>query len=88
MSSFLELYQTLVGFVNFRLYHCSGLHYPPVFDREREEAGESLFALILDGNAAALEASSTTTTSAASSVRARVCVCRVSAPTLSHNTAG
>jgi hypothetical protein len=52
MASFLEFYHNLTGFVNFRLYHCSGLHYPPSFNRLREAAGESLYSLIL-GDAAA-----------------------------------
>ncbi|CAG0881601.1 unnamed protein product [Cyprideis torosa] len=30
MNTFAEFYTTLLGFVNFRLYHVLGLHYPPV----------------------------------------------------------
>jgi len=29
MSTFVEFYATLLGFVNFRLFTTSGLHYPP-----------------------------------------------------------
>ena len=47
MGTFTHLYYTLCGFVNYKLYHSSGLHYPPVFDRELEESGESLYAVIL-----------------------------------------
>lgn len=30
--------QTLVGFVNFKLYHALGLNYPPVIDERLEKA--------------------------------------------------
>ncbi|KAI0239629.1 Pescadillo-like protein [Lamellibrachia satsuma] len=29
MATFVEFYTTMLGFVNFRLYHTLGLHYPP-----------------------------------------------------------
>lgn len=29
MATFTEFYTTLLGFVNFRLYHSLNLHYPP-----------------------------------------------------------
>merc|ERR1712080_331482 len=29
MVIFADLYCTLLGFVNFRLYHLAGMHYPP-----------------------------------------------------------
>lgn len=32
MITFLEFYETLLGFVLFRLYSTIGLHYPPVTD--------------------------------------------------------
>jgi hypothetical protein len=32
MITFLEFYETLLGFVLFRLYSGLGLHYPPVAD--------------------------------------------------------
>ncbi|XP_015604531.1 pescadillo homolog [Cephus cinctus] len=31
MSTFVEFYVTMLGFVNFRLYHSLNLHYPPKF---------------------------------------------------------
>lgn len=29
MAMFVEFYNTLLGFVNFRLFHSLNLHYPP-----------------------------------------------------------
>lgn len=37
--SFLELYENLLGFVLFRLYHSLHLPYPPVLDGALEDAG-------------------------------------------------
>lgn len=51
LLSFVKLYETLCGFVNYRLYYQAGLHYPPVFDTDLEESGESLYAVIVDANA-------------------------------------
>uniref|UniRef100_A0A8B9SYJ7 Pescadillo homolog n=1 Tax=Anas platyrhynchos TaxID=8839 RepID=A0A8B9SYJ7_ANAPL len=34
MATFTEFYTTLLGFVNFRLYHSLNLHYPPKVRRE------------------------------------------------------
>ncbi|KAG6556455.1 hypothetical protein Mapa_002398 [Marchantia paleacea] len=38
MLTFVEFYETLVGFVNFKLYHALGLNYPPVIDERLEKA--------------------------------------------------
>lgn len=48
MLNFLEFYETLLGFVNFKLFHSLGLHYPPEIDIEKEDQGEGLFSLILN----------------------------------------
>jgi len=29
MTTFIEFYTTMVGFVNFQLYHNLNIHYPP-----------------------------------------------------------
>ncbi|KRZ63416.1 Pescadillo -like protein [Trichinella nativa] len=34
MTSFIDFYMTMMGFVNFRLYRCIGLHYPPTIGKE------------------------------------------------------
>ena len=47
MMSFSDFYETLLGFVNFKLYHTLGLHYPPLLDPSRESNGESLFSVIV-----------------------------------------
>ncbi|PWN46409.1 hypothetical protein IE81DRAFT_307967 [Ceraceosorus guamensis] len=39
MATFLELYQTLLGFVMFKLYTDLGLVYPPKLESSAEEAG-------------------------------------------------
>lgn len=49
MGTFVEFYVTLLGFVNFRLYHSIGLIYPPKFDANSEEQGGELGAFTLEG---------------------------------------
>nr|XP_022917666.1 pescadillo homolog [Onthophagus taurus] len=47
MSTFVEFYTIMLGFVNFRLYHCLNLHYPPKFaaveDIEKSLVDENAF---------------------------------------------
>ncbi|KAG9229923.1 Pescadillo [Amylocarpus encephaloides] len=50
MGTFVEFYQTLLGFVNFRLYTSVGLVYPPKFDKERDDLGAELGAFSLEKN--------------------------------------
>ncbi|KUJ23858.1 putative Pescadillo like protein [Mollisia scopiformis] len=50
MGTFVEFYQTLLGFVNFRLYTSIGLVYPPKFDQTRDDLGAELGAFSLEGN--------------------------------------
>jgi pescadillo protein len=50
MGTFVEFYQTLLGFVNFRLYTSLGLVYPPKFDAASDEKGAELGAFTLEGN--------------------------------------
>ena len=50
MGTFVEFYQTLLGFVNFRLYTSVGLVYPPKFDKSRDDQGAELGAFSLEGN--------------------------------------
>jgi len=38
--------QTLVSFVNFKLYHELGLTYPPVLDARLEEAAAELYEIM------------------------------------------
>lgn len=49
MSTFVDFYTTLLGFVNFRLYTSIGLVYPPKLDVESEEQGAELSAFQLEG---------------------------------------
>jgi len=46
MCTFLEFYQTLLQFVNFKLYHSVGVAYPPLVDPRMEEAAEGLAAIM------------------------------------------
>ena len=50
MGTFVEFYQTLLGFVNFRLYTSIGLVYPPKFDKSKDDQGAELGAFALEGN--------------------------------------
>ena len=50
MGTFVEFYQTLLGFVNFRLYTSIGLVYPPKFDKCRDDQDAGLGAFSLEGN--------------------------------------
>ncbi|RFU32569.1 hypothetical protein B7463_g3787, partial [Scytalidium lignicola] len=50
MGTFIEFYQTLLGFINFRLYTSIGLVYPPKFDANRDDQGAELGAFSLEGN--------------------------------------
>jgi len=48
MLTFLEFYETLTGFVNFKLLHDLGIEYPPPLDPEKEAASSGVFEF-LDG---------------------------------------
>ena len=47
MLTFLELYQTLLGFVFFKLYTDAGLVYPPPMDLKKDEGGAGVGAYSL-----------------------------------------
>jgi pescadillo len=47
MLTFLELYQTLLGFILFRLYLDAGLSYPPPLDVQRDQDAAGLGAFTL-----------------------------------------
>ncbi|KAH7921802.1 hypothetical protein BV22DRAFT_1038230 [Leucogyrophana mollusca] len=47
MLTFLELYQTLLGFVFFKLYTDAGLVYPPPLDTSKDESGAGVGAFNL-----------------------------------------
>ncbi|EPQ62784.1 hypothetical protein BGT96224_1538 [Blumeria graminis f. sp. tritici 96224] len=50
MGTFVEFYQTLLAFVNFRLYTSIGLVYPPKFDKGKDDQGAELGAFSLELN--------------------------------------
>lgn len=50
MGTFVEFYQTLLSFVNFRLYTSIGLVYPPKFDKLQDDQDAGLGAFQLEGN--------------------------------------
>lgn len=54
MYTFLELYQTLLGFVLFKLYTDENLVYPPKFDASKDEQAAGFGALSLDSASAAV----------------------------------
>eukprot|EP01107_Rhizomastix_libera_P002906 TRINITY_DN1503_c0_g1_i1.p1 TRINITY_DN1503_c0_g1~~TRINITY_DN1503_c0_g1_i1.p1 ORF type:complete len:586 (-),score=165.54 TRINITY_DN1503_c0_g1_i1:65-1801(-) len=47
MMTFLDFYQTLMGFVLFRLYSSLGLSYPPPLDNVKDSKGQHLSAIVL-----------------------------------------
>ncbi|CBQ68115.1 conserved hypothetical protein [Sporisorium reilianum SRZ2] len=64
MYTFLELYQTLLGFVLFKLYTDENLVYPPKFDAAKDEQAAGFGALTLDpATAAVLRGENTTSAS-------------------------
>ena len=48
MLTFLELYQTLLGFVFFKLYTDAGLVYPPSLDAKKDDAAAGVDAFSLE----------------------------------------
>lgn len=46
MLTFLEFYQTLLQFVNFKLYNTLGVRYPPVVDSRLDEAAAGLASIM------------------------------------------
>lgn len=48
MLTFLEFYQTLLKFVNFKLYHIIGLPYPPSADPKLQAAAADLASIMQD----------------------------------------
>lgn len=48
MLTFLEFYQTHLGFVNFKLYTDVNLVYPPKVDSSKDEGAAGLGALIIE----------------------------------------
>jgi pescadillo protein len=48
MLTFLELYQTLLGFVFFKLYTDIGLVYPPPLDLNKQDSGAGIDAFTLE----------------------------------------
>ena len=50
MGTFVEFYQTLLGFVNYRLFSSIGLVYPPKFDKDSDDKGAELGAFTIEGN--------------------------------------
>ncbi|CAG8703668.1 2605_t:CDS:2, partial [Acaulospora morrowiae] len=48
MLTFLEFYQTLIGFVNFKLYTDSNLSYPPKLDILKDEGSGGLNVLVIE----------------------------------------
>jgi pescadillo protein len=52
MKTFLEVNETLVSFVNYKLYMDCGLVYPPKLDSEKFEAGAGLGSLLMQSKTA------------------------------------
>jgi len=48
MTTFLEFYETLLGFVNYKLYTDENYHYPPLIQFEKDQAGYGLSSFVLE----------------------------------------
>ncbi|CAN4084510.1 unnamed protein product [Withania somnifera] len=61
MLTFLEFYETLLAFVNFKLYHSINVKYPPILDPRLEALAADLYALsrYLDNKASITESRAT-----------------------------
>ncbi|XP_004243564.1 pescadillo homolog [Solanum lycopersicum] len=61
MLTFLEFYETLQAFVNFKLYHSINVKYPPILDPRLEALAADLYALsrYFDNRASMAESSTT-----------------------------
>lgn len=61
MLTFLEFYETLLAFVNFKLYHSINVKYPPILDPRLEALAADLYALsrYLDNRASMTESKAT-----------------------------
>ncbi|KAJ7524977.1 hypothetical protein O6H91_17G030700 [Diphasiastrum complanatum] len=46
MLTFVEFYEVLTGFVNFKLYHSIGLKYPPLLNADLEQAAAELYGMM------------------------------------------
>lgn len=55
LLTFLDFYETLLKFVNFKLYHESELAYPPRIDITRDAAGAHLASLVIESESARKE---------------------------------
>ncbi|KAI9179730.1 mRNA-binding ribosome synthesis protein nop7 [Blastocladiella emersonii ATCC 22665] len=65
MGTFLHLYDTLLGFVLFKLYTDANLKYPPTVNEALEKDGAGLAALMLEAKDAAAAAMATSKAAAA-----------------------
>nr|AGG84230.1 pescadillo [Nicotiana benthamiana] len=63
MLTFLEFYETLLAFVNFKLYHSINVKYPPILDSRLEALAADLYALsrFFDSRASMTESKATST---------------------------
>ncbi|RAL38638.1 unnamed protein product [Cuscuta campestris] len=61
MLTFLEFYETLLGFVNFQLYHSINVKYPPILDARLEALAADLYALsrVIDSRASIVKSEAT-----------------------------
>jgi pescadillo protein len=55
MSTFLDLYVSLIGFVNFKLYADAQLVYPPKQDGKKEARGAGISSYVLESTVKEVE---------------------------------
>ena len=65
MLTFLDFYQTLVGFVNYKLYADENLAYPPVLDEAKDGGAAGLAALTVQSRSTLGAAAATASATAA-----------------------
>ncbi|KAG8368155.1 hypothetical protein BUALT_Bualt15G0015600 [Buddleja alternifolia] len=68
MLTFLEFYESLLAFVNYKLYHSINVNYPPILDSRLEALAADLYALsrYLDANATSVKTKAVTSSGSGS----------------------
>lgn len=87
MLTFLELYQTLLGFIFFKLYTDEGWVYPPPLDENKDEGGAGVNALNVVERSAAKAGQTEANTKTVSNKEVRQAIKEISSTTINAPSA-